>query len=126
MAVNKNPYREWQGGRQNADYRCTDTQITSLTRQQLSQPDYLRNSNRVNPGPGRNLRAKLADETPQLPHPLGSEDMWGWQRWTSISETTRETPLADGLVEKLNKAETPGKDYSPFGEVGGASSSNTD
>jgi hypothetical protein len=122
MAVNKNPYREWQKGRRIADYRCTDTQITSLVRQQLSQPNYLRGSNRVNPGPGRNQRAKLADEATQLPHPLGSEDMWGWQRWTSISETIRETPLADGLVEKLSKAETPGKDYSPFGEVDGASS----
>ena len=126
MAVDKNPYREWQKGRQNADYRCTDTQITSLIRQQLSQSNYLRSSNRVNPGPNRNLRAKLADESAQLPHPLGSEDLWGWQEWTSISETIRQTPLAHGLVERLNSAETPGKDYSPFGEAGGASSSNTD
>lgn len=126
MAVDKNPYKEWQSDRQNDDYRCTNTQITLLTRQQLSQPNYLRGSNRVNPGPNRNLRAKLADETPQLPHPWGSEDMWGWQKWTSISETIRETPLANGLVEKLSETEIPGKDYSPFGEVGGASLSSTD
>ena len=121
MAVNKNPYREWESLKSTSDYRSTDTQITSFVRQQLSEPRYLTSSNRVNPGPNRNLRTKIANSAQQKPHPVGSEDMWGWQRWTSISERTSETDLAENLVEGLNSPETPGADYSPFGKIGGAS-----
>lgn len=123
MAVNQNPYEKWQELRSGSDYRSTDTQITSLVRQQLSQSEYLRTSSRVNPGPLRNSRAAIADGATQLPHPVGSEDMWGWQQWTMISpDGLTEPPEAENLLEITRDEDVPGKDYSPFGEVGGASS----
>ena len=122
VAVSKNPYREWENLKSSSDYRSTDTQITSLVRQQLSKESFLRTSNRVNPGPYRNLRAKVADSKAQLPHPLGSEDLWGWQKWTEDIQNSQETNLAENLLDVKNKAEVPGKDYLPFGEVSGASS----
>ena len=123
MAVNENPYESWQELKANSDYRSTDTQINSLVRQQLSQPEYLRNSNRVNPGPRRNSRANLADSKAQVPHPLGSEDMWGWQQWAQVNpEDLTEPPEADNLLEVVKDADIPGKNYDPLGEVGGASS----
>ena len=123
MAVNENPYESWQELKTNSDYRSTDTQINSLVRQQLSQPEYLRNSNRVNPGPRRNSRANLADSKAQVPHPLGSEDMWGWQQWAQVNpEDLTEPPEADNLLEVVKDADIPGKNYDPLGEVGGASS----
>lgn len=81
MAVQKNPYIEWQKHRANADYRCTDTQVASMVRQQLSEDRFLRTRNRVNPGPFRNLRANLADSRSQVPHVFSPDDMWGWQDW---------------------------------------------
>jgi hypothetical protein len=123
VAVNNNPYEQWESLKASADYRSTDTQITSLVRQQLSQPEYLRTSNRVNQGPYRNTRARVADANPQIPHPVGSEDMWGWQRWTQIDATQlQESNLAEGLLKLDSEASVPGKDYGPLGEVGGASS----
>jgi hypothetical protein len=122
MAVNNNPHEAWEKLRSNSDYRSTDTQITSLVRQQLSQEEYLRTSNRVNPGPYRNLRAQIADSNPQIPHPFGSEDLWGWQNWTEESSVYNDAELADNLLEPKPTDEVPGKDYSPYGEVGGASS----
>ena len=123
MAVNENPYESWQELKANSDYRSTDTQINSLVRQQLSQPEYLRNSNRVNPGPRRNSRANLADSKAQVPHPLGSEDMWGWQQWAQVNpEDLTEPPEADNLLEVVKDADIPGKNYDPLSEVGGASS----
>lgn len=123
MAVNENPYEKWQELKANSDYRSTDTQINSLVRQQLSQGEYLRNSNRVNPGPRRNYRADLADSRDQIPHPFGSEDMWGWQSWTQINPIDLPEPAeADGLLETIVDADIPGKNYAPLGEVGGASS----
>lgn len=123
MAVNENPYESWQELKTNSDYRSTDTQTNSLVRQQLSQSEYLRNSNRVNPGPRRNSRANLADSKAQIPHPLGSEDMWGWQQWTQVNPADlTELPEADNLLEVVKDADIPGKNYDPLGEVGGASS----
>lgn len=123
MAVNQNPYESWQELKDNSDYRSTDTQITSLVRQQLSQQEYLRTSNRVNPGPLRNYRAGVADSNDQAPHPFGSEDMWGWQSWATIEpDGLTEPPEAENLLEVTRDENIPGKDYSPFGEVGGASS----
>lgn len=123
MAVNENPYESWQELKANSDYRSTDTQINSLVRQQLSQPEYLRNSNRVNPGPRRNSRANLADSKAQVPHPLGSEDMWGWQQWAQVNpEDLTEPPEADNLLEVIKDVDIPGKNYDPLGEIGGASS----
>lgn len=123
MAVNQNPYESWQRLRSTSDYRSTDTQITSLVRQQMSQPEYLRSSNRVNPGPERNRRANIASNNQQDPHPVGSEDMWGWQQWTTVSPASLvEPPEAEGLLEQALDSDIPGKDYSPYGEVGGATS----
>jgi hypothetical protein len=122
MAVNKNPYKEWENLKSVSDYRCTDTQMSSLVRQQLSEGRFLRTSNRVNPGPYRNQRAKFASSIGQQPHPFGSEDLWGWQKWTEESQNVFESPLAENLLLPEGSAEVPGKDYSPFGEVHGASS----
>lgn len=123
MAINQNPYEGWQELKSSSDYRSTDTQITSLVRKQLSQEEYLSTSNRVNPGPQRNYRTRVADNNPQAPHPLGSEDMWGWQQWTKINPASlTESQEAEGLLEEVLDSDIPGKDYSPYGEVGGASS----
>ncbi len=122
MAVNKNPYEEWQNLKTNSDYRSTDTQLSSLTRQQLSQSEYLTTSNRVNPGPLRNTRVGAANSKPQLPHPLGSEDMWGWQQWPNLLPSDLIEPnIAEDLLEVIKDSDVPGKDYSPYGEEGGAS-----
>lgn len=119
MAVNKNPYASWQNLRNTSDYRSRETQISAFTRQQLSQDDYLLNSNRVNPGPQRNKRALIASSVPQLPHPVGSEDMWGWQSWV---ESNISSSLSTGLKEKISLDQIPGANYSPLpGKVGGAS-----
>ena len=123
MAVDKNPYESWQQLKTNSDYRSTDTQIASLVRQQLSQSEYLRDSNRVNPGPRRNYRADLADSRSQIPHPLGSEDMWGWQPWTQVDPSDLpDSTEADELLETIADADIPGKNYAPLGKIGGASS----
>lgn len=122
MAVSKNPYKEWEAKKSTADYRSTETQLNSLTRQQMSKPSFLRSSNRVNPGPMRGLRAKVADSQPLLPHPLGSQDLWGWQPWPERKNNVSETHLADNLLKEDQVFTTPGADYSPFGEVGGATS----
>lgn len=123
MAVFKNPYREWQNLRNKSDYRSTDTQITSLVRQQLSQPEYLRTSNRVNPGPNRISRIKIAESNPQIPHVLGSEDMWGWQIWASkkYQNNLFSSYLAPGLLMEGVIEQVPGVSYQPYNLVGGAS-----
>jgi len=79
MAVNQNPYGRWEEVRNSSDYRSRETQASSLTRQMLSQREYLRCENRVNPGPMRNLRARIADSVEQVPHNTANEDIWGWQ-----------------------------------------------
>jgi hypothetical protein len=123
MAVSKNPYGEWENLRQNSDYRSTDTQVNSLVKTQLSNPEFLRTSNRVNPGPYRNLRARVADNSDQIPHPFGSEDLWGWQEWADETASLIQQPeIADNLLEIQDTALVPGKDYLPYGEVEGASS----
>jgi hypothetical protein len=123
VAVNENPYESWQELKADSDYRSTDTQINSLVRQQLSQSEYLRNSNRVNPGPRRNYRAGVADSKAQIPHPVGSEDMWGWQQWTQVNPSSlTEPPEAEDLLEVVRDGDIQGKTYDPLGEVGGASS----
>lgn len=116
VAVRENPYNKWKEGRKNSDYRCTDTQVTSLVRQQLSQPEYLRSANRVNPGPLRNKRTAIANSTPQIPHVFGPKDMWGWQPWTK--NVTIAGP--SGLAEAVPTIEIPGASYYPYNKVGGA------
>lgn len=117
VAVRENPYNKWKEGRKNSDYRCTDTQVTSLVRQQLSQPEYLRSANRVNPGPLRNKRTAIANSTPQIPHVFGPEDMWGWQPWAQNNLTSIGL---SGLRETVDTAEIPGASYYPYNRVGGA------
>jgi hypothetical protein len=122
VAVSKNPFREWEKLRQNSDYRSTDTQITSFVRQQLSQSDYLLTSNRVNPGPFRNLRASVADNTPEVAHVTGSEDLWGWQSWTGKFNQEKQSPdIAENLIDEDQEYEIPGVSYQPQNNVGGAS-----
>ena len=120
MAVSRNPYSNWQRGRSTGDYRNTDTQVTSLVRQQLSQSEYLRTSNRVNPGPLRKTRAEIAKNTPIIPHVFGSEDMWGWQPWTFDTQTFSISNLSSALYEE-EFLSTPGTSYKPYNNVGGAS-----
>lgn len=102
MAVQTNPYRYWEDGRDEADYRSRETQASSLTRQMLRQPEYLRDRNRVNPGPSRNLRARVADAQSQVPHETRNEDMWGWQRWTDRDYYLIESPLSNNLLEETD------------------------
>lgn len=116
MAVRENPYNKWLLNRQNSDYRCTDTQVNSLVKQQLSQAEYLRTRNRVNQGPYRMKRAQLADSRPQIPHVFGPEDMWGWQPWTSVLSFT----VKNGLKEYISPIDIPGATYYPYNRVGGA------
>lgn len=115
MSVQQNPYQRWVDIRSNADYRSRETQASSLTRQMLSQPEYLRNRNRVNPGPLRNLRATAADSVSQAPHGTCNEDMWGWQRWTEQSEYLLPTPHATNLLERQNTSDIPGCGESSVG-----------
>ena len=100
MAVQQNPYRYWEDEREDADYRSRETQASVLTRQMLRQPDYLRNRNRVNPGPSRNLRARAADTAEQVPHPTCNEDVWGWQQWTETREYVVPSPVSSNLLEQ--------------------------
>ena len=121
MAVNNNPYEAWQKLRQNSDYRSTDTQINSLVRQQLSQEEYLRSSNRVNSGPQQITRANMAKNSAQSPHVLAPEDMWGWQNWAH-SPSSKESTLATGLREENTSTDIPGASYPPGYNVGGMTS----
>jgi hypothetical protein len=74
----------------------------------LSSPEFLRDKNRVNPGPSRNLRARNAELVGQTPHLLGNEDIWGWQKWTEESEYLSISSYASGLKERINREEIPG------------------
>lgn len=99
MAVQSNPYRHWEDERENSDYRSRETQASALTRQILRQPEYLLRSNRVNPGPERNVRAMEADSQAQVPHGTCNEDVWGWQQWTDANEYATPSPLSNNLLE---------------------------
>jgi len=100
MAVNTNPYRKWGQSQEVSDYRSTDTQVTSLVRQQLSQSEYLTSSNRVNPGPMRNHRATQADLADQLAHDTWNEDLWGWQSWADERNLFSQSTVSDNLLEQ--------------------------
>lgn len=102
MAVQKNPYQYWSDERGEADYRSRETQASSLTRQMLSQPEYLLLRNRVNPGPLRNLRVRAADSVSQIPHDTRNEEMWGWQRWTDKDYYLAESEVASNLLEETD------------------------
>lgn len=108
MSVQRNPYSHWEGERSNSDYRSRETQASSLTRQMMRQPEYLTTSNRVNPGPRRNLRARTAESTVQIPQNFLNEDIWGWQGWTEISEYYTQSDVSNNLLEgPADKGEIP-------------------
>jgi hypothetical protein len=74
----------------------------------MRQPEYLTTSNRVNPGPWRNLRARAAGSEVQIPHNLRNEDIWGWQGWTEISEYYAQSDVSNNLLEgPANREEIP-------------------
>lgn len=100
MAVQKNPYWQWEDDRDRADYRSRETQASSFTRQMLRQPEYLRFRNRVNPGPARNSRARNADAQSQIPHKASNEDMWGWQAWAEIRRYLEQSEFSNNLLEE--------------------------
>lgn len=106
-----------------ADYRDKTTQVRSFVRNKLKECDYIRFRNRVNQGPWRNHRARLADRLPQIPHVLASDDLWGWQNWTSASNPAPTTSpfVNSGLFESTDPYEVPGESYEPYQAVGGAS-----
>lgn len=114
VAVNKNPYNEWNNAKQSADYRSKQTQISSYVKQQLSESRYLYSTNRVNPGANYVTRKNISSSTPQAPHLLGKEDMWGWQRWAEINTSTGiDSTLASDLLEEPSEG-IPGTDsYDP-------------
>lgn len=98
MAVKSNPYRYWEDKRDTSDYRSKETQASSLARQMMSQPEYLRDSNRVNPGPRRNTRADSADAKQQTPHNTTNEDVWGWQPWIEVG--IQNSDVSNNLKEE--------------------------
>lgn len=100
MAVQENPYGYWENERSEADYRSRETQASALTRQMLSQPEFLLLRNRVNPGPLRNLRARAADSVAQVPHQSCNEEMWGWQQWTDTREYLSTSEVSSNLLEE--------------------------
>ncbi len=99
MAVLENPYRHWEDERKNSDYRSRETQASSLARQMMRQPEYLTTRNRVNPGPNRNLRARVAESLAQTPHDPRNEDIWGWQSWMETSEYYTQSLASNNLLE---------------------------
>jgi hypothetical protein len=100
LAVQQNPFEYWDDERDRADYRSKQTQASSLTRQMLRQPEYFRNRNRVNPGPGRNKRADQADLAGQSAHVTWNEDVWGWQAWSERRRQLSESLHSDNLLEE--------------------------
>jgi hypothetical protein len=109
LAVQENPYNNWDSERSEADYRSHETQASALTRQMLKQPEFLLLSNRVNPGPLRNLRARAADSATQSPHTTCNEEMWGWQGWTETSQYLTDSDVSNNLLEKsTDKSDIPG------------------
>ena len=110
VAINKNPYNEWNNAKQSADYRSKQTQISSYVKQQLSESRYLYSANRINPGDNYVTRKNISSSTPQVPHLLGKEDMWGWQRWAEINTSTGiDSTLASELLEGPSEG-IPGTD----------------
>ena len=120
MAINSSnaPYESWKTLRQNSDYRARTTQNMAYVREALSQDKYLKSSNRVNPGPSRNTRASMANNSEQNPHVYGSEDMWGWQNWAD-KRTKKASTLAPGLVEVNSSVDAPGTQYPGPSRVNG-------
>jgi hypothetical protein len=100
LAVQENPYGHWENERSESDYRSRETQASVLTRQMLRQPRFLLRSNRVNPGPLRNLRARAAESAQQIPHSTCNEEIWGWQQWTDTKEYLQASEVSSNLLEE--------------------------
>ena len=113
MAVQTNPYQNWEDIKTGSDYRSRETQSSALTRQMLRQPEYLTDRNRVNPGPSRNLRARVANTQSQVPHEVRNEDIWGWQLWTDKDYHLIDSTLSNNLLEET---EVGGGDYEQIGQ----------
>lgn len=120
MAINSSnaPYESWKQLRQNSDYRDKATQNMAYVREALAQDRYLKSSNRVNPGPSRNTRASMANNSQQNPHVYGSEDMWGWQDWAN-TRTKKASTVAPGLYEVESNVNAPGTQYPGPSRVNG-------
>ena len=64
----------------------------------------------------------MANGMPEVPHVVGSEDMWGWQQWAEEFDPLRSSSaLATELKEEYTDQEIPGKSYRPANKVEGAS-----
>lgn len=116
MAVQQNPFEYWEEEREIADYRSKQTQASSLTRQMLRQTEYLRNRNRVNPGPGRNKRAGQADLAGQSAHVAWNEDVWGWQAWSERRRQLSESLNSDNLLEENTINPVDQESYADFNQ----------
>ena len=120
LAINSSqpPYESWQELKVISDRRARTTQAMAATKQQLSQPEFQRTINRVNPGPNRNTRAQLAVQSSEVPHVLAPEDMWGWQQWAQGQRSSPpQSTIAPGLVEEVSQDSIPGANYAPIGPV---------
>jgi hypothetical protein len=104
LAVQKNPYQHWGDESSESDYRSRETQASALTRQMLRQTEYLLRSNRVNPGPSRNLRARAADSVAQEPHTPCNEEIWGWQQWTQTEDYLTSSDVSSNLLEESTES----------------------
>lgn len=104
MAVSNNPFQNWERQRDSSDYRSRETQMSSLTRQMMKRPEYLREINRVNPGPLRNTRAKNADLFGPYPERVNNQDLWGWQPWAEKGYYLVGSDLSSNLLEESDVA----------------------
>ena len=112
MAIDssKAPFDSWKESNPSRDYRDKTTQNFDYVKRALAQEKNLRSSYRVNPGPSRNTRAIMANNSEQNPHVYGSEDMWGWQQWAEKASKKSST-LAPGLYESPYYNDAPGTLY---------------
>lgn len=104
MAVSNNPYQNWLREKGLSDYRSRTTQMASLARQMMKRPEYLRTTNRVNPGPERNTRAAKSDLYGPYPERVGAEDLWGWQPWAEGGFYKTGSELSSNLLEESDVA----------------------
>lgn len=119
----KPPFTSWEQRKSDRDYRDRSTQLRDFSRAQLGTEQFLVSSNRVNPGPRRNRRALTASATPQVPHVLGQNSLWGASAWSELFlPSTQASPLliTGDLREAIEPYEIPGATYYPYEEVGGA------
>lgn len=93
------PYEHWESSLNLRDYRSMETQASSFTRQILKNSQNLYCSNRVNTGPFRATRAKIAEQKIQIPHNTLKEDLWGWHPWTDPAHRNTVSQSSEFLLE---------------------------